>query len=1347
MVKLTSTNYSIWRPMMEDLLYCKDLFDPIDVDKTKKDDQPTKPEKMTEKEWEKLKRKTLGTIRQWIDISIFNHVSQETEPLELWRKLEGLYERKTAHNKASLIKRLVNLKLKPGKSVSEHLSDFQDIINKLTVMKIVLDDELQALFLLSSLPDSWETLVVSISNSAPDGTLSLDVIKESMFNEELRRKEMGVDISQALVVENRGRSKSRGPKGRGKSKYRSKSKDGREPTICHYCSKPGHIQKFCYKLKRDQQNKKNDHHKEGDDKNTAATTSSSDDRVSLICATGECCHVDSSDTEWLIDTGASYHCVPNKEYFIDYRAGDFGSVKMGNQSSASIVGIGDIRVQTNVGCYLTLRDVRHIPDLRLNLLSANVLDEEGYKHTFGEGKWKLSKGSLTVARGKLCCTLYKTHLKVCSGELNAIEEKTSPNLWHRRLGHVSEKGIKLLAGKSLIPADVTISLDPCDHCLAGKQHRVSFPRTSTRKKVKLELVYSDVCGPIEVESLGGNKYFVTFIDDATRRTWVYMMKHKSEVFGIFQKFHAMVERETDCKLKRLRTDNGGEYTSNEFKAYCSRYGIRHERTEPSTPQHNGVAERMNRTIIEKVRCMLRMSNLPKSFWGETVGTAVYLINRAPSVPLEFDIPERVWFGKDPSYSHLRVFGCKAFMHVPKEHRLKLDFKTSPCVFVGYGDEEFGYRLYDPAKQKVVRSRDVVFYEHEMGFHLLGADKTYYSNFSHDVIDMPMPHVSASDDQLTGDAPEDGHEIAHEHDHIEEVQPDVVVPQPDDEAVDVQHGESSNQGEKSSPQVEEPTLRKSTRVRQPSRLYPSSEYILITDEGEPESLQEVLSHSDKDHWLKAMQEEMDSLKKNETYDLVKPPKGKKVLKNRWLFKNKKVDNKLVKRKARLVVKGCHQKKGIDFDEIFAPVVKMTSIRMILGLAACLNLELEQLDVKTAFLHGDLHEEIYMEQPEGFEVKGKENFVCKLKKSLYGLKQAPRQWYHKFDSFMSSNEYKRTTADPCVYFRKFSEGNFIILCLYVDDMLIVGQDVEMICRLKEDLSKSFDMKDLGPAKQILGMEIARDRKAGKLWLSQEKYIERVLERFNMKNAKQVNTPLAAHFKLSKRCCPTTEKEKESMSHIPYSSAVGSLMYAMVCTRPDIAHAVGLVSRYLANPSKVHWEAVKWILRYLRGTSNLSLCFGGGEPILEGFTDADMAGDLDNRKSTSGYLFKFAGGAISWQSKLQKCVALSTTEAEYIAAVEASKEMLWLKRFLQELGLKQSEYVVFCDSQSAMDLSKNSMYHARTKHIDVRYHWLRVVIEEQLMKLKKIHTNKNGADMLTKVVPRSKLEFCSKLAGMSS
>ena len=237
--------------------------------------------------------------------------------------------------------------------------------------------------------------------------------------------------------------------------------------------------------------------------------------------------------------------------------------------------------------------------------------------------------------------------------------------------------------------------------------------------------------------------------------------------------------------------------------------------------------------------------------------------------------------------------------------------------------------------------------------------------------------------------------------------------------------------------------------------------------------------------------------------------------------------------------------------------------------------------------------------------------------------------------------------------------------------------------------------------------------------------------MKDAKSVSTPLANHFKLSRSLCPTTTDEKEKMASIPYSSTVGSLMYCMVCTRSDIAHVVSIVSRFLSNPGKEHWEAVKWIFKYLRGTSKLCLSFGGSKPMLEGFTDADMAGDLDGRKSTSGFLFTFAGGAVSWQSKLQKCVALSTTEAEYIAATEAAKEMLWMKRFVQELGLMQDEYVVFCDSQSAMDLSKNTSYHSRTKHIDVRYQWLRDVIGKELMKLKKIHTDFNPYDMMTKVV----------------
>ena len=267
-------------------------------------------------------------------------------------------------------------------------------------------------------------------------------------------------------------------------------------------------------------------------------------------------------------------------------------------------------------------------------------------------------------------------------------------------------------------------------------------------------------------------------------------------------------------------------------------------------------------------------------------------------------------------------------------------------------------------------------------------------------------------------------------------------------------------------------------------------------------------------------------------------------------------------------------------------------------------------------------------------------------------------------MVKHGYSKTTSNHCVFVKKFSDGNFIVLLLYVDDMLIVGQDFSKINHLKIELGKFFAMKDLGPAKQILGMKIIRDRKQGLIWLSQKNYVKKVLERFNMDNAKPVGSLLTVYFNFSSKQYSSNEKDKRKMMKILYSSAVGSLMYIMVCTRPNIAHTVGVVSRFLSNPEKEHWAVVKWILRYLRGTSNVCLCYGKDKPILDGFTDVDMVGDIDSRKSTSGYLMTFVRGAISWQSKLQKCVALSTTEAEFIAITEVCKEVFWLKQFLQEL-----------------------------------------------------------------------------------
>ena len=420
----------------------------------------------------------------------------------------------------------------------------------------------------------------------------------------------------------------------------------------------------------------------------------------------------------------------------------------------------------------------------------------------------------------------------------------------------------------------------------------------------------------------------------------------------------------------------------------------------------------------------------------------------------------------------------------------------------------------------------------------------------------------------------------------------------------------------------------------------------------------------------MAEELESLHKNVTWELVKLPKDKKVIGCKWVYKKKDgvpgVEN--ARFKARLVAKGFSQKKGIDYDEVFSPVVKHTSIRVLLAMVALFDMELEQLDVKTAFLHGELEETIYMTQPEGHFVKGKEDYVCKLKKSLYGLKQSPRQWYKRFDKFMLSLGYFRSTYDSCVYFKRHEDGSCVYLLLYVDDMLIAAKNISEIQVLKKQLSDEFEMKDLGAAKKILGMEIQRDRTSKKVYLSQKSYIEKVLERFGMQEAKPVQTPLASHFRLSALDSPQSEEDKKAMSQVPYCNAVGSLMYAMVCTRPDIVQAVSVVSRYMANPGRLHWRAVKWILRYLKGTTGMGLVFDGvstSGTLVVGFVDSDYAGDLDKRRSLTGYLFRFSGSAISWRSTLQSTVALSTTEAEYMAASEAVKEAIWLRNLVTELG----------------------------------------------------------------------------------
>lgn len=519
-------------------------------------------------------------------------------------------------------------------------------------------------------------------------------------------------------------------------------------------------------------------------------------------------------------------------------------------------------------------------------------------------------------------------------------------------------------------------------------------------------------------------------------------------------------------------------------------------------------------------------------------------------------------------------------------------------------------------------------------------------------------------------------------------------------------------------------------------------LLTTNDGEslePYDYVEALKDKDWERWNASMGDEMCSLEKNGTWVVVPKPANMKIIGSKCVYSKKDgiPGVEPPRFKSRLVAKGYSQREGIDYNEIFSPVVKHVSIRILMQIVAAEDLELEQLDVKTAFLHGDLDEVIYMKQPEGYELEGKEDWVCLLKKSLYGLKQSPRQWNQTFNGFMVSRGFHRSSVDSCVYMKWNVDGSHIYLLLYVDDILVASKSMVEVNNLKKNLATVFEMKDLGLAKNILGMEIKRNMKKLELEFSQRGYIEKVLKLFQMEKFKPVKTPIGIHFKLKSAREIELREQSEMMKSVPYANVVGSIIYMMIGTRPDIAYAVGMVSRFMGNTIREHWLAVKWLLKYLRGSSEKKLFLSGGAELkLVGYSDSDYSGDLDKRRSVTGFVFSFGGTAISWKSGLQKVVALSTTEAEYIALSESAKEAIWLKNLIAEFRYTQEKVEIFCDSESAIALSKNNVHHERTKHVQNKYHFIRNKIEEGIIRVTKIGTLHNPADIFTKVVPVNKM-----------
>jgi hypothetical protein len=532
------------------------------------------------------------------------------------------------------------------------------------------------------------------------------------------------------------------------------------------------------------------------------------------------------------------------------------------------------------------------------------------------------------------------------------------------------------------------------------------------------------------------------------------------------------------------------------------------------------------------------------------------------------------------------------------------------------------------------------------------------------------------------------------------------------------------------------VRRSTREHrtiEPMQVNPKqkSYFTLSPNQSTPSTIEQALASPEKVKWREAIDAELESIQLNQVWELV-PRRNQRVIGTRWLFKVKHdVNNQPIRYKARLVAKGYNQRFGIDYHETFSPVVKYQSLRVLLAIAASLNLHVHQIDVDTAFLNGELSDLVHVEPPPGSNISSE--FVCKLKKTLYGLKQSPHEWNQTLIKFLVTMGFKQVMSDVCVLVK-----GTIFLAIYVDDILIIGESLKVIQYVKEAIAEKFDIKDLGEARLLVGINLEK-WDDGSWHLDQQHYINEIMELYCVNNLKTTEIPMQPNLGLTSDLESESEALRSPVDRAIYQQVIGKLMYLMVCTRPDISFTVSVLSRFVTQPKEKHWRCVIQLLKYINSTKQLSLCYPSqGQVVLSGYSDSDHAGDHQDRKSTSGYVFMVGNCCVSWRSVKQTTVSISSTEAEYIALSTCAQEALWLRLLLKELGYSQRTTSIYNDNLSSHQIAKGSTS-ARSKHIDVRHHFIRDHINKKELEILYMSTNDLPADAFTKAVNKDKLDAC--------
>ncbi|KAH0674692.1 hypothetical protein KY284_014877 [Solanum tuberosum] len=1107
-----------------------------------------------------------------------------------------------------------------------------------------------------------------------------------------------------------------------------------------------------------------------------------------------CKHFESKSDLWILDSGASNHMTFHRSFMTNIRPLPYPIlISLPNGYKVKVTELGDITLTPKITLYKVLYvpsfkfNLIYIHSLTVPLKgivtfsdTACLLQAPSMKRPQEIGKCRdglyflcsrcLINSSAGRAANASCLSISNSvmnnhasssqscllHSHVTSSiscnnnehiVLNSVlyPRNNEDLLWHNRLGHVPFAKMRT---KDSIPVNFkTKQPFLCPVCPMSRQTRLPFSKSTTQSTRLFELLHVDLWGPYHTPTHDNHKYFITMVDDYSRSTWTHLLSCKSNALQVIKAFISMVETQFDTSLKTIRSDNGLEFINNEATLYFQSKGIIHQKSCPYTPQQNGVVERKHKYLLETARTLMFQSHLPQKYWGECILTATHIINRLPSNYLHGKCPFEVLYQRKPLYSALKNFGCLCYPTIPKVHRDKFEPRTTPHIFVGYPFGTKGYKVLSLATRKIHVSRDVVFHESVFPFTSApkGASFDSVSKSLHCIPSSPLSHLpyhfDCEDTSVLLPYSTD-----HESVSVMDTRSPLDTTLPPDVNDPITHiVDESVLPRKSSRTHKAPAYLNdyhcpTTTPKQhtsslslhalfsnhhhitPDAISPDSQFLLqnVCHDSEPMSYEEAAINP---AWQAAMTQEFEALHANHTWDLLPLPLGKRAIGCKWVYRVKhKADGSIERFKARLVVKGYTQQAGIDYVETFSPVVKMTTVRSLIATTVKRGWNISQLDVTNAFLHGDLHEEVYMETPPGLMVDTP-GLVCKLNKSLYGLKQASRQWYEKLTAALYSRGYTHSVNDYSLFYKK-SNKSTVFLAVYVDDVILTGTDSAEIDPLKKFLHDQFKIKDLGRLHYFLGLEVLY--KSDGVLISQRKFALDLLKEFDCLHCPCSPSPLDPTVKLQ-------AKEGIVLSDPTfYRKLVGKLNF-LTNTRLDISYAVQHLSQFLQDPREPHLHATFHLLRYIKRDPTLRIFMSNSHDcIVRAFCDSDWATCPDSRRSVSGYIVLLGNTPISWKSKKQETVSLSSAEAEYRSLRKVVGELVWLNKLFEELAVPTSTpYAVFCDSQSALHIARNPVFHERTKHIEVGCHFVRNKLHDGLMTLHHVTTSEQLADILTKVL----------------